>query len=276
MRSRPLVSAALVALLALPVAACSEDAPDDTGAVGTSELAPENNGGKAGDRGKDKRTTKAKADSAKRKAKQDKGKRDGQRARPAASKSDAATSTDDSGSDASADSADSSTPKPKLSGPLRASVSDPAGDVRGSLTGAPAYADLTGAAFTRDDVFEVRVSFAGAVPQRQTDDRIVQVATFYDLDGDGETDYEVWASLADNGWGTSYRTPDGARFGEDSGARARPEGNDLVITFPLSHLERADAMAWAVGAQWGTLEQISTGTTSKDNAPDGGWASFPR
>ena len=45
MRSRPLVSAALVALLALPVAACSEDAPDDTGAVGTSELAPENETG---------------------------------------------------------------------------------------------------------------------------------------------------------------------------------------------------------------------------------------
>ena len=275
MRSRPLVSAALAALLTLPVAACSEDSPDDTGAVGTSELAPENNGGKPDDRDQGKRAIKAKA-AKKAKAQQGKGKRDGTRARPAASKSDAATPTDESGSDASSDGADSPTPKPAPSGPLRASVSDPAGDVRGSLTGAPPHADLTGAALTRADVFEVRVSFAGAVPQRQTDDRIVQVATFYDLDGDGETDYEVWASLADNGWGTSYRTPNGARFGEDSGARARPEGNELVITFPLSHLERADALAWAVGAQSGTLEQIATDTTSKDNAPDGGWASFPR
>jgi hypothetical protein len=114
------------------------------------------------------------------------------------------------------------------------------------------------------------------VPQRQSDDRIVQVATFYDLDGDGETDYEVWASLADDGWGTSYRTPDGARYGDDSGARARPEGDDLVITFPLSHLQRATSLSWAVGAQWGTLEQVASGTTSKDNAPDGGWAGFPR
>ena len=60
MRSRPLVCAVSAALLALPVAACSEDAPADTGAVGTSELAPENNGGKTEDRGKIKRAKKAK------------------------------------------------------------------------------------------------------------------------------------------------------------------------------------------------------------------------
>lgn len=271
MRSRQVVSAAVAALLVLPVAACSEEASSDTGAVGTSELAPENNGGKAGDRAKDKRAKKAKAERKKPKAQQAKGKRDGTRARPAGNKG---AGSGPSGGDNDAD-PDSPAAQPKPSGPLSASVTDPTGDVRGTLTGAPPHADLTGATLTRGDVFEVRVSFAGAVPQRQTDDRIVQVATFYDLDGDGETDYEVWASLADGGWGTSYRTPDGARFGEDSGARARPEGNDLVLTFPLTHLRRAESMSWAVGAQWGTLEQVSTGTTSKDNAPDGGWARFP-
>ena len=275
MRSRPLVSAALAALLVLPVAACSEDAAEsDTGAVGTSELAPENNDGKPGDRAKQKRAKKAKADRKKPRAQQPKGKRDGTRARPAGNNG---TGSRPSGHNTDSDTEPTSpSAPPEPSGPLSASVTDPTGDVRGTLTSAPPYADLTGATLTRGDVFEVRVSFAGAVPQRQTDDRIVQVATFYDLDGDGETDYEVWASLADSGWGTSYRTPDGARFGEDSGARARPEGNDLVLTFPLTHLRRAESMAWAVGAQWGTLEQVSTGTTSKDNAPDGGWAPFPR
>ena len=275
MRSRPLVCAALAALLVLPVAACSEDAPADTGAVGTSELAPENNGGKADGRGKDKRAKKAKTVEKKARPQQGKGKRHGSRARPAAAETEGTSSGSRTDGDADSGSGDSPAAKPEPSGPLRAAVSDPTGDVRGTLTGAPAYADLTGAALTRADSFEVRVSFAGAVPQRQTDDRIVQVATFYDLDGDGETDYEVWASLADDGWGTSYRTPDGARFGEDSGARATPEGNDLVITFPLTHLQRAEKMAWAVGAQWGTLEQVASGTTSKDNAPDGGWAGFP-
>lgn len=268
MRSRPLVPSALVALLVLPVAACSQEATPDTGAVGTSELAPENNGRRGGDRAETERsaTTTAKPATAKRTSQQGKGKRTGTRARPAAAETEAATS--------GGDDADSPAAQPGPAGPVRASVSDPTGDVRGTLTGAPAYADLTGATLTRGDVFEVRVAFAGTVPQRQSDDRIVQVATFYDLDGDGETDYEVWASLADDGWGTSYRTPDGARFGSDSAVRARPEGSDLVLTFPLSHLEGATTLAWAVGAQWGTLEQVASGTTSKDNAPDGGWASL--
>lgn len=275
MRSRQLVSAALVALLLVPASACSDEAPPDDSAVGTSELAPENNGGKAGDRapGKHRKTAKSQQ---KRNAQQDKGKRDGTRARPAAAASDDATSHDGASDEGGAGNGGSPAAEPKPLGPTSASVSDPTGDVRGALTGAPPYADLTGATLTRGDTFEMRVSFAGSVPRRQTDDRIVQVATFFDLDGDGETDYEVWASLADNGWGTSYRTPDGARYGEGSGARARPEGNDLVITFPLAHLRRAKSMSWAVGAQWGTLEQVASGTTSKDNAPDGGWAPFPR
>lgn len=273
MRSRPLVGAALAALLVLPLAACSEDAPPATGAVGTSELAPENNGGKTDDRGKNKRAKKAKPSKQKANPQQAKGRRVTTRARPARAD---AEEPGLSGEGDTTTETDSPAARPEPSGPSRASVSDPTGDVRGTLTGAPPYADLTRAALTRGDAFEVRVSFAGAVPQRQTDDRIVQVATFYDLDGDGETDYEVWASLSDDGWGTSYRTPDGARFGEDSGARARPEGNDLAITFPLTHLQRAKRMAWVVGAQWGTLEQVASGTTSKDNAPDGGWASFPQ
>jgi len=243
--------------------------------VGTSELAPENSSPKAG-AGKDRRAKKqAKAVQQRQKVLQGKGKRNGTRARPAAAETDEGTSGDSTDGNAGSGSGDAPAARPKPAGPLRASVSDPTGDVRGTLTGAPPYADLTGAALTRGDVFQVRVSFAGAVPQRQSDDRIVQVATFYDLDGDGETDYEVWASLADNGWGTSYRTPNGARYGDNSGASARPDGNDLVLTFPLAHLERTDSLAWAVGAQWGTLEQVASGTTSKDNAPDGGWATFP-
>ena len=276
MRSRQLAPVLLAVLLVMPVAACSQDSPPATDAVGTSELAPENTGGKAGDRAQNKRATKAKMTPSKAKAQQGKGKRDGKRARAAAAETEAATSGSSDTAGGTAGSDDSPAARPGPSGPIRTSVSDPTGDVRGTLTGAPPYADLTGATLTRADAFEVRVSFAGAVPQRQTDDRIVQVATFYDLDGDGETDYEVWASLADNGWGTSYRTPTGARYGDDSGAAARPDGNDLVITFPLAHLERAGSMAWAVGAQWGTIEQVASGTTSKDNAPDGGWARLPR
>ncbi|MGN6575453.1 MAG: hypothetical protein ACTHKG_07190 [Nocardioides sp.] len=159
---------------------------------------------------------------------------------------------------------------------LRASVSDPTGDVRGSLTGAPGYVDLTGAALTRTSSgFELRVSVADAVPARQDGDKVVNVASFYDLDGDGTIDYEVWATLADNGWSGSYRTPAGARFGSDSGVSAQPDGHDLVLRFPLSHLREASSFRWSVGAEWGTYEQVAAGATAQDTAPDSGVTPFP-
>jgi hypothetical protein len=261
MRSRHVVPVLLAAVL---LAGCSSDAdapPAD--ALGTSELAPDPEGKAAREERKaDRKSRKADA-----KADRKPGPRKARKTRPVAA--DPSTSAPKPTGTATRKPAD------RPPGVATASVPDASGDVRGSLTSAPGYVDITGARLTRDDGFEVRVTFAGTVPARQTDDRVVQVATFYDLDGDGETDYEAWASLADNGWGTSYRTPSGARFGDDSGVRARPDGRNLVITFPLGHLEGARSMSWAVGAEWGTIEQIASGTTAQDNAPDGGWARFP-
>ena len=81
--------------------------------------------------------------------------------------------------------------------------------------------------------------------------------------------------LADDGWSGSYRTPSGARFGQDSGVSARADGNELVLTFPLSHLRAATSFRWSVGAEWGSYEQVAAGATAKDNAPDSGVAAFP-
>ena len=158
---------------------------------------------------------------------------------------------------------------------LSASVTDPSGDVKGSLTEPPAHVDLTGATLTREGAFELRVSFAAAVPSRDDGSHIVNVASFFDIDGDGQVDYEVWASLADDGWSGSYRTPSGARFGSDSGVTARPAGNDLVLTFPLAHLKRSSTFRWSVGAEWGTYEQVAAGVTAHDTAPDQGVVAFP-
>ncbi len=159
---------------------------------------------------------------------------------------------------------------------LTASLTDPAGDVQGSLTKAPDYVDVVGATLTRGtDQFTLRVSFAGAVPGSDTD-KTENVASFFDLDGDGQLDYEVWATLADNGWSGSYVTPRGSRFGAETRVTAHPDGHDLVIRFPLAHLERAAAFRWSVGAEWGSYEQLASGTTAKDNAPDSGVVAFPR
>ena len=131
--------------------------------------------------------------------------------------------------------ATSASAAPAATRTLTASLSDPSGDVQGSLTGAPEHVDVTGATLTRGaDAFTLRVSFAGAVPASDTD-KTENVASFYDLDGDGQIDYEVWATLADNGWSGSYVSPDGARFGADSGVAARPDGRrpgDLLPAEP--------------------------------------------
>lgn len=167
-----------------------------------------------------------------------------------------------------------STPSP--AGSLAASVRDRGGDVAGGL-GAPSYVDLTGAHIEASDgSFVLRVEVAAALPQRQeSSDKTMNVASFYDVDADGTIDYEVWATLADNGWSGSYRYPDGARFGDESGVTVRPDGKELVLRFPRGHLGSARSFQWAVGSEWGTYEQISTGTTASDHAPDRGAVRFP-
>jgi hypothetical protein len=56
---------------------------------------------------------------------------------------------------------------------------------------------------------------------------------------------------------------------------ARPDGDDLVVTFPLGHLQRATSFRWSVGAEWGTYEQVAAGATARDTAPDSGVTGFP-
>jgi hypothetical protein len=251
MRSRPFLCAALAATLLVGCAA-DVDVKAQQDGLGTSRLAPD----------LEPKRDRTKPEQVRSKAAKK------PRRRPASQPAGSAASTP--------------APRPAAAttpaGPVtsRAVVGDPTGDVRG-LTGAPAYADLTGASLMRaSDGFTLHVSFAGAVPHRQgSDGEVVNVATFVDLDGDGQVDYEVWATLADDGWGSSYRTPSGARFGDDSGVRVRPEGSGLVLSFPLAHLERARLFRWAVGAEHGSVEQVASGTTARDNAPDAGVAAFP-
>lgn len=165
--------------------------------------------------------------------------------------------------------------KPAPAGPLTAGLSDARGDVGGGLGQAPAHVDVVAASVTREATgFTVRVVFAGALPRRSEGSRVENVAAFFDLDGDALVDYETWGTLSDDGWGSSYRTPDSAHFGDDSGVRTGVEGSTLVLRFPHSHLEGARSFRWQVGAEWGTYEQVASGTTASDKGGEGGVA-FP-
>ena len=155
-----------------------------------------------------------------------------------------------------------------------ARVADGRGDASGLNT--PAYVDLTGAVITRSgDRFTVRVDVGATLPTRQTDDHTMNVACFVDTDGDGSVDYEMWANLSDAGWGTSYRHPEGARFGDDSGVGVAVAGHTLTLAFPASHVGGATSFRWAVGSEYGTLAQVSSGTTAHDLAPDGSAVRYP-
>lgn len=159
-----------------------------------------------------------------------------------------------------------------------ASVTDATGDVEWTLQRPPEYTDIAAATLTRaSDGYTLRVRFAAEVPQRQHDDRTMNVASFFDVTGDGEIDYEIWANLADNGWGPSYRDRRNgeARFMADSDVQVAARGRSLVFRFPLRHLAGARTFQWATASEWGSYETIATAAAARDYAPDTGASSFP-
>jgi hypothetical protein len=163
-----------------------------------------------------------------------------------------------------------------------ATVNDRTGDLTPSpLDPPPQWADLAGATFIRQaDGFELRVRLGGpAAPMTTDEDHTMNVASFYDLDGDGRVDYEVWANLAAGGWGGSYfdnTTTGKNRYGAASGVAIAVEGTDVVLRFPLGALGGASSFRWAVASEWGRYEVLGTAAMARDDVPDyDGAAPFP-
>lgn len=155
------------------------------------------------------------------------------------------------------------------------SIGDPTGDVRPGtpLQDPPRSVDLTGLTLTRDPTgYEVRVDLAGPAPQRRESERITNIATFYDVDGDGELDYQVYATSTDDGWGSAYfdHVRGGSAYADDDGVDVTVEDGAVVIRFPLGHLGGAEWLQWSAATQWGTFEELETGTEARDRAPDDG------
>jgi hypothetical protein len=100
----------------------------------------------------------------------------------------------------------------------------------------------------------------------------MNVASFYDVNGNGVVDYEIWASLADNGWGTGHldRREEKATFGPSSGIVVSVEGRTLVTRFPLERVGGAQAFRWSVASEWGSYESMAASTSARDYAPDEG------
>ncbi|MPZ00366.1 MAG: hypothetical protein GEU97_20770 [Actinophytocola sp.] len=178
-----------------------------------------------------------------------------------------------------ADAAAPGTPPPRTPTRTTATIEDATGDVEWTVQRPPEYTDIATATLTRaSDGYTLRLRFAAEVPQRQQDDdRTMNVASFFDVTGDGEIDYEIWANLADNGWGPSYRDRrhSEARFMADSDVQVAARGRSLVLRFPLGHLAGARTFQWATASEWGSYETIATAAAARDYAPDTGAAPFP-
>ena len=123
----------------------------------------------------------------------------------------------------------------------------------------------------------MRTTFASAVPTRQTGRKGMNVASFYDIDGNGIVDYEVWTSLADNGWGTGYldRRRDKATFGPSTQIRVGVAGDTLVVRFPVSRIGGARVFRWSAASEWGSYASMSSSTSARDYAPDRGAVNYP-
>lgn len=154
-----------------------------------------------------------------------------------------------------------------------ARITDPIGDATPSvLDKSPSWADLAGATLARSDKgFELRVKLAGGTAPRSTDsDHTMNVASFYDIDGDGSIDYEVWANLSDTGWGGSWFDDRNhtSRYGTDAGVTWTPEGDEIVMRFDAAHVGNAPQFRWSVASEWGRYEALSTPASVRDDAPD--------
>jgi hypothetical protein len=161
-------------------------------------------------------------------------------------------------------------------------VTDAAGDATPSpVDPPPAWADVLGARLIRSEAgFELRVRLGGGDAPESTpdDDHTMNVASFYDIDGDGAIDYEIWANVASVGWGSTYydNGPGRGGFGEGAGVTVKTEGDEVVLRFPLTHLADAARFRWSVASEWGRYEALGTPAMVRDDVPDDdGAAAFP-
>lgn len=198
-------------------------------------------------------------------------------ASPTADGGGAGGSSTTAGSGATASSGAATPPVPATAGTLE----DRTGDVTvAPLDPAPKYADLVAATLRRAaGGFTLRVRFNAPAPASGTgDDHTMNVATFFDVDGDGSVDYEVWANVARDGWGGAWfdNANDRGGYLDDSDVRITVDRGVLVLRFPLGHVGNAARFRWAMATEYGRLETLGTIAAARDAMPDNdGAARFP-
>lgn len=171
--------------------------------------------------------------------------------------------------------------EPPTTPPLeRVEFADPVGDATpgvGTDT-PPPWTDLAGGSLERRaDAYRLVVRLGGEAPKAAPGSETMNIASFYDLDGDGAIDYEIWVNLGPDGWGPVWYDDQGnAAPGEDSNVTVEIEGDEVQLIFPGVMLASPDRLRFSIASEYGELTTIGSSFARRDDAPDDDQAvSFP-
>ncbi len=175
------------------------------------------------------------------------------------------------------------TTEPTTTTVLRQSVTvqDPADDAVGGVgTDPPPWSDLAGAVLRRTgDAFSLSIRLGGgAAPQSASGNATMNIASFYDIDGDGAVDYEIWVNLGADGWGPTWFDDANhhAAAGPDSSVTVQVQGDSVVLLFPDVLLASAPTFRFSLASEYGEVSTIGSAFARRDDVPDGDRAvAFP-
>ena len=157
---------------------------------------------------------------------------------------------------------------------------DPIGDATSGIgtSAPPPWSDLAGASLERrGNAYRLNVRLGGEAPHKAPGQETMNIASYYDTDGDGVVDRELWVNVGPNGWGPTWYDDQGNAFpGESSNTKVVVKGNEVQLLFPDVMLDSPDRLRFSVASEYGPLSTIGTGSARRDDAPDGDRAvSFP-
>lgn len=166
------------------------------------------------------------------------------------------------------------TSSPTTAAPFRgsATITDAPSDRTATLEPSPDWADLQSVTIERDGAdVTLAIGLTGGAPDAAPDDQhTMNIATFFDVDGDGILDYEIWANVNDSGWGTAYYDNVGGRalFADEDGIEVAVVNGRVVLTFDASLIGGAERFRFASSSEYGRYETIGTELMARDDAPD--------
>jgi len=187
---------------------------------------------------------------------------------PAAGGRSASTVAGASPSTAVAPAAGSAAPAPP---PLRASITDPAGD-QGQL--GPAYADVREVRPGQSgDLVKVTVVLGGRPPAKLPSNEVMGVGVnFFHDQSAAESDYQLFADGEPDGWFAYLQTPSG--FVKYPGTFDLAS-DGMTFTVPASALGDLRHSLWSAFVDWSRSGTPSS-TATTDHAPDAGRVAVSR